>query len=152
MKRTTNLIVLPPEKREDAIRDELTPKLMVAHAGKPVRVKWEIARPDRTPAQNRYLWAVPYELLHEATGYEKEELHEWFCGARWGWVDKPCPKTPSNPRGIKSVPVRSTTTDENGEHDICSAEDFVKIWEHAQRVGSKLGVVIQDPDPDWWKK
>lgn len=119
---------------------------------KPIRLKAEIARPDRTPAQNRYLWAVPYELLHQHTGYEKEELHEWFCGNRWGWTTRRVPKTPGNPRGIVDTPIRSTTKDENGNPDICSAEDFVAIWEHAQRVGAKNGVVIPDPDPDWYKK
>ena len=53
-----NWHVLPPSNRERDIAG-LVRVLESVHAGKPLRVKWEIARPDRTPKQNRYLWAVP---------------------------------------------------------------------------------------------
>lgn len=145
-------LILPPGKARAAELEKALAQVAAYHPDKPIRLKWEIARPDRTAQQNKFLWAVPYELICQETGFEKEELHEWFCGQKWGWVDRKVPKTPNNPRGIESRPVRTTTRDENGELDICSREDFVSIWEHAMRVGAKIGVIIPDPDPDWWKK
>ena len=142
--------VLPPTNR-DAMIGGLAKLLATVFPGKPVRVTVEIAQPDKTPAQNRYLWKVPYKMLSDATGYEAEEIHEWMCGAIWGWKDRKCLKSPRNPEGIASTPIRSTTIDENGEPNKCSAEDMVRLWEKAQRVGAARGVVIPDPDKDWWK-
>ena len=50
--------VLPPKDREAEVA-EVSKFLMVVFPGHPVRIRVEIARPDRTPKQNRYLWAVP---------------------------------------------------------------------------------------------
>lgn len=151
MKSAIKPYVLPPEHRTATIGG-LAKFLETVFPGKPVRVKIEIARPDRTIKQNRYLFGVAYELLSEATGYEKQDLHEWICGAYWGWDEKPCPKTPHNPKGLESKPCRTTTTGYDGEPDLCSREDMVKLWEIAQRRGAHLGVVIPDPDPNWWKQ
>jgi hypothetical protein len=144
-------IVLPPKSREAKVA-EVAKFLMAAFPGKPVRVKVELARPDKTPAQNRYLWAVPYKLLGEHLGMEAEELHEWNCGSQWGWKDRKCPKTPRNPEGVESVPIRTTTRDENGQPDLCPAEDMAALWERCQRLGANHGLLIPDPDPDYLKK
>lgn len=143
-------IVLPPTAREQKVA-ELSRFLLSVFAGKAVRVKVEIARADKTPKQNAYLWAVPYKMLGEHLGMEAEELHEWNCGSQWGWKDRKCPKTPRNPEGIESVPVRTTTRDENGNPDLCSAEDLAKLWERCQRLGANNGLLIPDPDPNYLK-
>ena len=145
-----SVTVLPPKGRELMIAG-LAKMLTTIFPGKPVRVTVEIAQPDKTPAQNRYLWAVPYRMLSEETGYEMEDIHEWMCGAIWGWKDSKCLRSPRNMDGIRSVPIRSTTIDENGEPNKCSAEDMCRLWEKAQRVGAARGLVIPDPDPLWWK-
>lgn len=148
---TATIPVLPPKDRAEVI-GQIARFLETVYPGKPVRVKVEIARPDRTPKQNRYLWAVPYKMLKEVTGYTEDELHEWFCGQHFGWKDKPVPKTPHNPGGVASIPVRSTTRDENGQPDLCSTEDLSAMWELAQRIGAqKFGIFIPDPDPDYLK-
>ena len=144
-------IVLPPKDRETRIA-EVCRFLGSVFPGKPVRVKWEIARPDKTPKQNRYLWAVPYKLLSEHTGYSETELHEYNCGEQWGWKEEQGLPTPANPSGIRSVPVRTTTRDENGNPDPCSAEAMAQLWERMQRYGAGIGVFIPDPDPDYLKK
>jgi hypothetical protein len=136
-----------PSKDRAAMIAELAPFLGAVFPGKPVRLRWEIARADKTPAQNRFLWAVPYTLLSAVTGFEKEDLHEWNCGAEWGWKDKPCPKSPRNPEGVESVPIRTTTRDENGEANKCSAEEMESLWSRCQRKGATLGIFIPDPDP-----
>lgn len=150
-RKHTNCEVLPPANRGRAV-DALAAFLLSVFPGKPVRVKWEIARPDKTPSQNAYLWAVPYKLLSEVTGYEAEEIHEWNCGQQWGWKDRKRPKTPRSPEGVESVPVRTTTRDENGMPNNCSADEMVELWSRAQRLGAQYGIFIPDPDPDYWKR
>ena len=144
-------IVLPPKDRGAKIA-EVCALLEGVFAGKPVRVKVEIARADKTPAQNRYLWAVPYRMLSDETGFSAEDLHEYFCGTLWGWRDRAGPKTPSNPTGIYSEPIRTTTRDESGAVDNCTADDMSRLWALAQYRGAKLGIVIPDPDPDYWQR
>lgn len=116
---------------------------------KPLRIEYKIAMPDRTPAENRYLWAVPYTLISDSTGMEKEEIHEWNCGQQWGWKNKRVPKKPSNPSGVESVPIRTTTENADGEPDICSEEEFLQMWRRAQQLGASLDIIVPDPDKNW---
>lgn len=141
-------IILPPANRSAAIAGVVR-VLGAVYPGKPVRVKIEVARPDKTPAQNRYLWAVPYKMLSDETGFSSEELHEYFCGSLWGWKDRRGPKTPSNPTGIYSAPIRTTTRNADGDLDNCSAEEMAQLWAMAQQRGAQLGLIIPDPDPDY---
>lgn len=104
---------------------------------------------ERTNQQNRYLRGVCTRLLADAIGYEEGEMHEYLCGEHFGWKTEACPKTPNNPRGIKDVPVRTTTTNEEGERDVLNKRDFWDYVEFVQRFGAQHGVVIPDPDPDY---
>jgi hypothetical protein len=117
---------------------------------KPLRIEYKIAMPDRTPAENRYLWAVPYQLLSDASGYEKSEIHEWNCGEQWGWKNKRVPIKPSNPTGFESVPIRTTTENADGEPELCSEEEFLQMWARAQRLAAvKFDIIVPDPDKNW---
>lgn len=112
------------------------------------KITAEPVRNMRSHSQNAYLWAVPYKLISEATGYESEEVHEYMLGRFFGWKDKRVPKTPRNPEGVESVPVRTTTTDEHGKRSVLSVEVFSDYVAFIQRFGAmKLGLVIPDPDP-----
>lgn len=114
------------------------------------KVTIEPARMTRSHSQNAYLWAVPYKLLSEHTGYEAEELHEYFCGQVFGWKDKKVPRTPRNPTGIESVPVRTTTTDEQGKRCVLTVTAFSDFVAYIQRFAAqKCGVLIPDPDPNY---
>lgn len=149
------LIILPKNtdpggRAEPIVR--LVKELSTYQPKRPVKVKWSIALPDRTPAENRYLWAVPYTMIAEYTGMERAEIHEWNCGNQWGWKNKKVPKKPSNPTGIESVPIRTTTTNADGEDELCSEEEFLELWARAQRLGASLGINIPDPDPDYARK
>lgn len=120
---------------------------------RPVKVEWKIALPDRTPKENAYLWAVPYKMIAQVSGMEMDEIHEWNCGMQWGWKNKKVPKKPSNPTGIESVPIRTTTTNAEGEDELCSEEDFLELWHRAQRLGATMfDLVIPDPDKDYKAK
>lgn len=111
------------------------------------KITAEPVKPQRSQSQNAYLWAVPYKLISEATGYEAEEVHEYFLGRFFGWKDKKVPKTPRNPEGVESVPVRTTTTDEHGKRSVLSVDQFSEYVAFIQRFGAmKLGLVIPDPD------
>lgn len=105
---------------------------------------------ERSESQNGYLWGCPYKILAEHTGFEAEELHAYFCGQIFGWKDKRVPKTPRNPSGIESVPVRTTTRNEHGERDVMRWDAFSDFWSYIQRFAAqKLNVHIPDPDPQW---
>jgi len=108
----------------------------------------EPAKRERSDAQNNYLWAVPNKMISELTGYEAEEVHEYLCGQYWGWKDKRVPKTPRNPEGVESVPVRTTTRNEQGKRDVLKAQAFSDYVDFVQRFAAKkLNLIIPDPDP-----
>lgn len=112
------------------------------------KITAEPVKSQRSHSQNAYLWAVPYRLISEATGYEVAEVHEYMLGRFFGWRDKKVPKKPRNPEGVESVPVRTTTTDEHGKRSVLSVEVFSDYVGFIQRFGAtKLGLVIPDPDP-----
>lgn len=140
-------IILPKGKRTRAV--ELA-QLALANLDpdESWRITAEPVKSTRSHSQNAYLWAVPYRLISEATGYEAEEVHEYFLGRFFGWKDKKVPKTPRNPLGVESVPVRTTTTDEHGKRSVLSVDQFSEYVAYIQRFGAmKLGIVIPDPDP-----
>lgn len=136
-----HVTTLPPKDRAAAI-EALLPVLELFAEGKPLNVKVSVARPDRSPWQNRYLWGVAYALLAPAVGFEPEEIHEYLCGCFFGWRDR---KLPGN--RTQQVPLRTTTTDADGNDDLLDGEEFWRFVEYVQRVGDRKGVVIPDPDP-----
>jgi len=138
-------IILP---REDVVRRSVRAQRIATFlAGLDPRRPWEvIVRPfkrSRSNQQNRYERGVACLLLSQAVGYEPEEVHEYLCGTYFGWKQVACPKTPNNPKGIRDVPIRTTTTNDRGERDVLS-----KQVAFTQRFGAKHGVMIPDPDPE----
>lgn len=144
-------IMLPVE---DAVkRGARAQRLVTFFAGLDVKKSWEIiVRPFRRPRsnqQNRYERGVACVLLSKAVGYEPDDIHEFLCGTYFGWKQVRCPRTPSNPAGIKDVPIRTTTTNAEGERDVLPKRDYWDFVEFIQRFGSKHGVYIPDPDPEY---
>lgn len=134
-------------------RERVIPRIAAYLAGLPTskahRIIVKQEADDRTTQQNRYLNGVPYKLLGDHFGYERDEISEQMCGQYWGWRQKKVPRTPHNRSGIRDVPMRTTTTDENGARDVLSTRDFWEYVEFLQRFGSKYGVFIPDPDPSY---
>ena len=114
--------------------------------GYPLSVEIREWKPTRSSEQNAYLFGVCYPLLADAKGYDVEDVHVWMCGQHFGWVDKPCPKTPRNPEGIESVPRRTTTRDENGKRDVLKPGPFSDFVAMVQRIGAQAGVFLPDPE------
>lgn len=147
-------VILP--KEDSAHRESRVRKLTAFLEQLDLKRVWEVSvqpyRRERTNQQNRYLRGVCATLLSEHTGYEVDEVYEYLLGSYFGWKQVKCPKTPSNPKGIEDRPVRTTTTDENGERDVLKDQDFWAFVEWIQRFGAKVGVLIPDPDPLYWQR
>lgn len=143
-------ITLPAE---DEVRRRVRAQKVATYlSGLDAKKTWEVlVRPfkrSRSNQQNRYERGVVCVLLSKAVGYEPDEIHEYLCGTYFGWRQVACPKTPNNPRGIRDVPIRTTTTNAVGERDVLSKSDFADFVDFIQRFGAKHGVYIPDPDPE----
>lgn len=98
-------------------------------------------RGSRSNEQNALLWAM-YGPLADHMGYDRDDIHEWMCGRFFGWKDIKVPKTPRNPEGLASVPVRSTTRDENGKRNVIDKQTFARFVDMVDRVAAQAGVFI----------
>jgi hypothetical protein len=117
--------------------------------GKALRITVEEARSERSIQQCRYLNGVAYKLIGDATGYERDDVSEFLCGAYWGWREKRVPKKPGCPGGTESVPLRTTTTNENGKRDVLTWDQFADYVAFVQRFAASKGIYVPDPDPDY---
>jgi hypothetical protein len=110
------------------------------------RIEITEAKSQRSIQQLRYLWGVAYKRLSDFTGYEVDDVSEFMCGTYYGWREVKVPKTPTNPTGLASRPVRTTTTDENGKRSVISKMEFMDYVAFVQRFAASKGVYIPDPD------
>lgn len=107
----------------------------------PLKVECEPWRASRSNDQNAMLWAM-YAPLADHMGYDRDDVHEWMCGRMWGWKDIKVPKTPRNPDGLASVPVRTTTRNEDGKRDVIDKAEFSRFVEMVERIAAQAGVFI----------
>lgn len=112
--------------------------------GFPLDLSAKPYKPTRTSEQNAYLWGVCYATLGPVMGYDAEDLHEYFCGRMFGWKDTKVPKTPRNPEGLASVPIRTTTRDADGKRSTLSKKEFSDFVDMVHRVAAGAGVFIPD--------
>jgi hypothetical protein len=137
-----NLVL--PAGRKDAARAAAF--LQALPTDRAWSVKVEEFKSKRSAAQNNYLHGVCYKTLGDAIGYEAEDVAEFLCGTYFGWTDKKVPKTPRNPEGIESVPVRTTTRDANGKRDVLGKQAFSDYVAFIQRFAASKGIYIPDPE------
>jgi hypothetical protein len=70
------------------------------------------------------------------------DISEYLTGLYWGTKPK------RKPGGrIEQVPIRTTTTDENGKRSVISRSEFSEFVAFIQRFAAQHGVII--PDPEW---
>lgn len=104
------------------------------------------AKKERTDQQNKALWGCAYETLRKATGNDKDDLHEYFCGEYFGWEIYEV-------MGAKRKrPKRTTTTGYDGKRDVINTlhlSDFYAFIQ--QRSAETVNVYVPDPDPMWWQ-
>lgn len=115
---------------------------------KSYRVTIEPYVEPRSEKQRNSLFGVAYKAIMEFCGYqgerEKHELHRNLCGEYFGWRDDPM-------RG--RIPVRTTTTDEDGKRADISVTDALEMYAFIQRFAAeKIGCYVPDPDPFWREK
>ncbi len=144
-------IVLPKENAE--LRRTRAQRIATFLAGLSTEKAWElIVRPfkrSRTNPQNAYERGVCCVMLANAVGYDPDDIHEYLCGRYFGWKQIRCPRTPSNPSGIRDVPIRTTTRNAEGDRDVLKKRDYWDFVEFIQRFGAEHGVMIPDPDPEY---
>lgn len=121
--------------------------VMDAYPGSELEVIVRKRKRERSHPQCRYLNGVAYKLLSDATGYERDDISEYLCGHFFGWKDKTLPG-----KRVVQVPLRTTTTDEDGKREVLSKTDFAEYVAFVQRFGAKHGVLIPDPDPEYWRE
>jgi hypothetical protein len=105
------------------------------------------AKKERSDLQNRALWGVAYKTLHKATGNDPEDLHEYFCGEYFGWVEYRV----MGKRRLR--PKRTTTKDDRGKRDVISTLELKDFYAFIQqRAAETVAVYVPDPDPLWWQR
>lgn len=93
----------------------------------------------KSPEQSGYLWGVVYQCISDATGFEREELHELMCGGFFGTVVKEI-------MGVKKrKPVRTTTTNELGEPDPLGTKEMSEFIDYVIRQAALHCDVIVPP-------
>jgi hypothetical protein len=100
------------------------------------RIRIDEFKGERTDYQNNALFGVAYPPLCERIGCRPDELHEIMCEKFFG----------SKQVLGKTLPIRRTTTDEEGKRDVISWEMFSEFYAMVQQVGSDLGLWIPDPN------
>lgn len=94
----------------------------------------------RTIPANNYLFGVAYTLMSDESGYEKEELHEIMCGKFFG-------VRVVEVMGVKKrVPIRTTTTNEEGEDDVLDTISFAEFIDFVIREAAQhMDLAIPPP-------
>ena len=110
----------------------------------PLEVSSKPWKKTRSDSQNALLWAM-YGPIADAMGFDRDDLHEWFCGKFWGWKDVKVPRTPRSPEGFVSVPVRTTTRNEEGKRNVIDAKTFSEFVDMVDRTAAKAGVFVPMP-------
>lgn len=111
----------------------------------PLEVECKPWKRTRSNEQNALLFGVVYPPIAEAMGYPVDGdngIHAFMCGTFFGWVDRPVPKTPNNPQGVASFPLRTTTRDPDGKRNVLSAQDFSRFLDHVDRIAASAGVFV----------
>jgi hypothetical protein len=132
---------MPKGKLRETIRANIVAFLDQLPEDKEWRVEIYQAKRARSIQQCRYLNGIAYKLLSDATGYERDDISEYMCGAYWGWRDKLKPG-----KVVARVPIRTTTTDEHGKRSVLSKIEFAEFVAYVQRFGAKHGVYIPEPE------
>jgi len=137
---TATTITIPADNRA-AMIDRVAEFLRGVLPGKAVSVSVGPVKRDRTSLQNRYLHGVAYRILSDATGYEMEDIAEYLCMQHFGTREKVLPG-----KRLVQVPLRTTTTDEDGKRSVLSTVEFAAYVEFIQRFAASKGLFIPDPE------
>jgi hypothetical protein len=140
-------LTLPPEGREADVA-RLQAFLLAAYPGKEVEVSWEPVKSERSSRQNKALFGHAYRVIAKETGLSGKSdlarLHRDFCRAYFG------ERAVSVLGRVEVVPLRTTTTDENGNRDVINSGEFSAFYADVERKAAEFGIYIPPPDPRWF--
>ena len=150
MSAQTFVLPIKPEQRREFVESRILPFLLIAHPGKRLKLSADAEKPPRSDLQNRALWGVAYPPIMEAMGLrgeaDREEIHEYFCGEYWGWIEyEILGKRKQRPR-------RTTTKNELGQRDVIGKLLMAEFYNFIQQRAAENGIYVPDPDPMWWKE
>ncbi len=101
------------------------------------RVEVDEQKDDRTSRQNRFLWAANQSIA-KVSGHDASDIHEYLLGTYFGWKEKELPGG-----RVTNVPVRTTTTDEQGRRKKLDRSAFSDYADFVWAQAAKLGVMIE---------
>lgn len=127
-------------RQVDAKFDRL--RSVIYTGGIPLQVEVTRYQKKRSPEANAYLWAVCYALMSEASGYEREEIHAAMCRKFFG-------TTIVEVMGERfERPVRTTTTNEDGELEWLGVMEFAEFVDFVIREAAYwYDVIVPPPTP-----
>lgn len=133
---------------DDPGRDQVRANLHAFIDRLPVERAFEVKlapyQRKRTPKQRAALFAVAYAAIMEHMGLrgedDRKELHAYFCGEFFGWREGSM---------TRRRPVRTTTTDENGERDEITTLVALDMYAFIQQRAAEQCIDVPDPDPLW---
>jgi len=132
--------ILWPENR-DRILENCVRELLASDPKTAIEVSIKPYKQTRSDEQNAALWGVAYPPLVAHTGFTADEIHEVMCMGYFGRTAKLVMNTAT----IR--PLRTTTTNQDGEREVLSASEFSAFYAYVQRRGAEIGLDIPDPDP-----
>lgn len=114
----------------------------------PVDKAWRVEikpyRKERSLDQNAAVFGLAYKVIMDSQGLEGEKerqrMHTNFCMDFFGVKTVPF---------MGRVPVRTTTTDEDGNDDVIDKATMTKFYNFIQRTAAEYGIDVPDPDPLW---
>lgn len=134
-------------KLGDSTREGVVANVRAAVDGLDGKEAWRIDirryRKPRTKDANEYLWSGVYPPLVRELGFTAEDWHDEMCMRYFG------KREVKKPGGSDWLPVRTTTTNENGDRDVLPGKDFWDFVEFIRRQAAEGGVYIAEPDPFW---
>jgi len=140
---------IPADNRTDAIAT-LGRFLFACHPGKALTVSVEVEKAERSSQQNKALRGHAYKVIAAEVGLsghdELAKLHRDMCCRYFG-------EKRINVMGqVYRQPIRTTTTDENGDRDVLSGAEFHKFYDYVERIAAECGIFIPAPDPYWFRE
>lgn len=130
-----------PEQDRAAMIERIAKFLAVTLPGKRVEVSVKQFVKRRSLEQLSALWGHAYKIIHDETGNDPVDMHWYFCGEFWGWK-----QSERIFDQVRTVPRRTTTTDENGKRDVISTKEFSEFFAFIQqRMAEVAGLYIPDP-------
>ena len=123
--------------------DSLSRLLLALLPGVDLDVAVEPHKKERTVKQRSSLFGVAYASLMAQMGLrgqaDKDALHRDFCGDYFGWVEtKAC-------GSFNRRPLRTTTTDENGNRDVIDTKRQLDFYAFIQQQAAGYGYDVPDP-------